>query len=181
MSSKAVSSKAVSNKAESPKDTPKDAPPLTEELIRGEVTLGQFLGMSNERLYKYAATGHQMLQAGRTKVALQIFEGLVAASPHDTVFRAQLGAAYMTVDRVDDAFDEYDQALRFNSSNVDALVGRGEIHLRRGKVPEGLKDLSKAIEYDPGLRRKSTQRARGTLLALKKQAEQAKAKPAAKK
>lgn len=175
-----MSRKPVSPKA-APKDAPKDAPSLEEGLIRGEVTLGQFLGLSNDRLYKYAATGHQMLQAGRVKVALQIFEGLVAAAPHDTVFRAQLGAAYMTVDRVDDAFAAYDQALRFNSTNVDALVGRGEILLRRGKVPEGLKDLGRAIEYDPALRRRSTQRARGTLLALKKQAEQAKAGSAAKR
>ena len=99
----------------------------------------------------------------------------MAAAPRDSVFHAQLGATFMTLERTDEAFEAYDTALRFNSGNVDALVGRGEIHLRRGKVPEGLKDLSQAIEFDPGLKRRSTQRARSTLLALKRQAEQVKA------
>ncbi len=154
---------------------------LAESLIRGEMPLGQFLGMSRERLYQIANVGHQMLQAGRVQLALEIFQGLVAVAPQDTVFHTQLGASLMTLERVDEAFDAYDKALLLNSANVDALVGRGEIFLRRGQVPEGLKDLSRAIEFDPALKRRATQRARGTLLALKKQAEQASAKPAPKK
>ncbi|WP_223754577.1 tetratricopeptide repeat protein [Myxococcus sp. RHSTA-1-4] len=149
-----------------------------ERLIRGEVPLGRFLGLTHAQLMAIAQTGHKMLEAGKAPLALEIFEGLVAAAPQDTVFLTQLGATYMTLERMDDAFRVYDQALLLNSTNVDALVGRGEIHLRRGQVPEGLKDLSRAIEADPALKRRSTQRAHGTLLALKMQAEQAKAAPA---
>ena len=152
-----------------------------ERVIRGEVSLGKFLGLTHEQLMSIARAGHKMLEAGKAPLALEIFQGLVAAAPQDTVFLTQLGATYMTLERLDDAFDAYAQAILLNSSNVDALVGRGEIYLRRGQVPEGLKDLSRAIEFDPGLKRRSTQRARGTLLALKKQAEQAKAAPAAPK
>ncbi|MCP3141404.1 tetratricopeptide repeat protein [Pyxidicoccus xibeiensis] len=167
---------------ESNAELPQD---VAERLLRGELELGQFLGLSRDKLYEYATTGHQMLQAGRTQQALKIFQGLVAASPKDSVFHAQLGATLLTLERVDEAFEAYDTALRFNNGNVDAYVGRGEIHLRRGSVPEGLKDLSRAIELDPGLARRSTQRAHGTLLALKRQAEQVKTKgrpaPGAKK
>ncbi|WP_240359428.1 tetratricopeptide repeat protein [Pyxidicoccus trucidator] len=152
-----------------------------ERLIRGEVSLGKFLGLTHEQLMSIARSGHKMLEAGKAPLALEIFQGLVAAAPQDTVFLTQLGATYMTLERMDDAFDAYSQAILLNSANVDALVGRGEIHLRRGQVPEGLKDLSRAIEFDPGLKRRSTQRARGTLLALKKQAEQAKVASAAPK
>jgi tetratricopeptide (TPR) repeat protein len=144
-----------------------------EKLIRGEMTLGEFLGMPREVLYRWAETGHQLLQAGSTQQALQIFQGLVAASPFDSVFHCQLAATYMTLEQYDEAFTEFDQALRFNGSNVDALVGRGEIHLRRGNVPEGLADFAKAVEKDPELKRRSTQRARSMLLVLKQQAEQA--------
>ncbi|MFP2929172.1 tetratricopeptide repeat protein [Pyxidicoccus sp. 3LG] len=153
----------------------------TELLVRGEISLGQFLGLPRKKLYEYATVGHQMLQAGRTQQALKIFEGLVAASPKDSVFHTQLGATLMTLERVDEAFESYDTALRYNNGNVDALVGRGEILLKRGKVPEGLKDLGRAIERDPGLERRSTQRARGTLLALKRQAEQVKTRPSGSK
>jgi tetratricopeptide (TPR) repeat protein len=154
---------------------------LTERLIRGEIELGQYLRLPKQKQYEIATIGYQMLQAGRTELAREIFEGLVAASPLDGVFRTQLGATYMTLERVDDAFGAFDQALQVDASNVDALVGRGEIYLRRGQVPEGLKDLSRAIELDPGLQRRSTQRARGTLLALKQQVDQVKAPPAGAK
>ncbi|MCP3060556.1 tetratricopeptide repeat protein [Myxococcus sp. K38C18041901] len=150
---------------------------LVEKLVKGELQLGQFLGMTRERLFEYAAIGHNMLQAGRTRLALDIFEGLVAAAPQEPAFHTQLGATLLTLERVDAAFDAYQRALALDGSHGDALVGRGEILLRRGQVPEGLKDLGRAIELDPGLKKRSTQRARSTLLALKKQAESLKAAP----
>ncbi|MFY2557605.1 tetratricopeptide repeat protein [Corallococcus terminator] len=151
---------------------------LAEKLIRGELQLGQFLGMTRERLFDYAGMGHSMLQAGRTRLALEIFQGLVTASPKEATFLTQLGATYLTLERTDEAFDAFQRALAVEASNVDALVGRGELHLRQGNIPDGLKDLSRAIELDPGLKKRSTQRARGTLLALKTQAEQIKKRPA---
>lgn len=150
--------------------------PIAEAVIRGEITLGQFLGISNEDLYRWANTAHQLLQAGSPQKALQIFEGLVAASPTDAVFHAQLAATYMSLERFDDAFTEFSLALQFNEGHVDALVGRGEIQLRRGNVPEALADLSTAIQKDPGLMRRATQRAHATLLSLKNHAEQVRKK-----
>ncbi|WNG45669.1 tetratricopeptide repeat protein [Archangium minus] len=147
-----------------------------EKLIRGEITLGQFLGMPTQVLYQWANTAHQLLQAGSTQQALQIFKGLVAAAPYDSVFHCQLAATYMTLEKYDEAFEEFEQSLRFNSGNVDALVGRGEIHLRRGNVPAGLADFTQATQRDPELKRRSTQRARATLLVLKQQAQQSGAK-----
>lgn len=150
---------------------------IGEAVIRGEITLAQFLNLSNEDLYKWANSAYQLLQAGSTQQALAIYQGLVAASPMDAVFHAQLAAAYMTLERFDEAFDEFTMALRFNEGHVDALVGRGEVYLRRGQVPEALADLSAAIQKDPGLKRAATRRAHATLLALKQQAEQAKKTP----
>ncbi|WP_246137666.1 tetratricopeptide repeat protein [Myxococcus llanfairpwllgwyngyllgogerychwyrndrobwllllantysiliogogogochensis] len=151
---------------------------LTEKLVRGELQLGQFLGMTRERLFDYAGMGHSMLQAGRTRLALEIFQGLVTAAPREPAFLTQLGATYLTLERTDEAFDAFQRALAVERSNVDALVGRGELLLRRGNIPDGLKDLSRAIELDPRLQKRSTQRARSTLLALKSQAEQIKGRPA---
>jgi len=155
-------------------ETKQDAVPeaVAEAVIRGELTLGQFLGISDEQLYGWANKAHQLLQAGSTSQALQIFKGLVVASPTNAVFHAQLAATYMTLERFDEAFEEFQLALQFNDGHVDALVGRGEIHLRRGHVPEALADLSKAIQRDPGLNRRATQRAHATLRTLKQQAEQ---------
>nr|WP_246357721.1 tetratricopeptide repeat protein [Pyxidicoccus fallax] len=147
--------------------------PVAEAVIRGEISLARFVGASNEDLYRWANIAHQLLQAGSTQQALTIFQGLVVASPMDAVFHAQLAATYMTLERFDEAFDEFNEALKYNRSHVDALAGRGEVYLRRGQVPEALADLSAAIQKDPTLKRAATQRAHGTLLALKQQAEQA--------
>ena len=144
-----------------------------EQLIRGEITLGQFLGMSREVLYRWAETAYNLLQAGSTQQALAIFQGLVAAAPYESTFHTQLAATHMTLQQYDEAFSEFELALRFGSSSVDALVGRGEIYLRRGNVPAGLADFTKAVQEDPELKRRSTQRARSMLLVLKQQAEQA--------
>lgn len=144
-----------------------------EKMIRGEITLGQFLGMSRKALYDFANTGHQLLQAGSTQQALQIFKGLVAADPYDSVFHCQLAATYMTLEQFDEAFEEFEQSLRFNPGNVDALVGRGEIHLRRGNVPAGLADFTQATQRDPELKHRSTQRARSMLIVLSQQAQSA--------
>lgn len=164
----------VSNTPPAGEKKPAVPEPIAEAVIRGEITLGQFLGISNEDMYRWANTAHQLLQAGSTQQALTIFQGLVAASPTDAVFHAQLAATYMTLERFDEAFDEFNLALQFNDGHVDALAGRGEIYLRRGQVPEALADLSAAIQKDPSLQRRATQRAHGTLLALKQQAEQVK-------
>lgn len=162
--------------SDSPKPEPKDIEipkEAAERLIRGEMSLGAFLGLSQEKLYGFANQAYQLLQAGHAQKAADIYEGLVAAAPTDSVFHGQLGATYMTLERFDDAFEAYSKSLQFNEANVDALVGRGEIYLRRSMVPEALKDLAAAIQYDPELKRAATRRAHGTLLALKVQAEQA--------
>jgi tetratricopeptide (TPR) repeat protein len=161
----------VSEPTPEEKNEPQIPQPVAEAVIKGEITLGQFLGIPREELYRWADMGYRLLQAGSAQQAVQIFQGLVAASPMDAVFHAQLGAAYMTLERFDEAFEAFSLALQFNEGHVDALVGRGELYLRRGQVPEALADLGRAIQRDPGLKRRATQRAHATLLALKQQAD----------
>ena len=142
-----------------------------EKLIGGEITPGEFLGLSNERLYKIATLGHGMLKSGQLPQALEIFEGLTAASPYDSVFHCNLAATYARLERFDEAKSSYTRALELNIANVDALVGRGELYLRESKVPEALKDITKALELDPKAERDTTKRARATLMVLQRMAE----------
>ena len=69
---------------------------------------------------------------------------------------------------LDEAFQQYSEALNFNYANVDALVGRAEIQLARGDMAAGISALKQAIEIDPEAVRPSTQRAGALLLALKR-------------
>jgi len=67
---------------------------VAEKLFLGEITPAEFLGMSNENLYKLAAMGHDLFKSDQIQGALEIFEGLTAASPYDSVFHTHLAATY---------------------------------------------------------------------------------------
>jgi tetratricopeptide (TPR) repeat protein len=155
-----------------PRATREVPPDVAEKLFLGEITPGEFLGMSNESLYKLATVGHEMLKTGQLQAALDIFEGLVAASPYDSVFHCHLAATYARFERLEEAKKSYSQALNFNIANVDAMVGRAEIYLRQNNIPEALKDLQAALKADPQAQRESTKRARTMLLMLQKMAQE---------
>lgn len=140
------------------------------QLARGEITLGEFAGLGRERLYEIAAEGYRMLDAGRLDEALAVYRGLVAADPFDSVFRCHLAATQLRRGDADAALREFDAALRLNVANVDALSGRGEALLSRGRVAEAVRDLNAALELDPQLKRPTTERARSLLLALRQAA-----------
>lgn len=145
---------------------------LAEKLIRGEITLGEFLGFSRSSLYEIAQLGYQMLTTGKLESALAIYRGLVQASPYDSVFHCHLGATLYAMGEHEEAVEEYSKAIQYNKANADALAGRGELYLRMNKVVEGLADLKAAIEADPEGKRASTLRARATVAMLREAAKQ---------
>jgi tetratricopeptide (TPR) repeat protein len=162
----------LSDKPQEKSASTKEIPPeRAEKLFLGEITTGEFLGMSTESLYKVATMGHEMFKSGQVQGALEIFEGLVAASPYDSVFHCHLAAAYARLERFDEAKASYTRSLELNIANVDALVGRGELYLRERKLSEALKDIQQALKLDPQATRDTTKRARATLLVLEKMAE----------
>ncbi len=140
------------------------------KLANGQITLAEYAGLSKSQLYEIAGIGYQMLNSGKLEEAREIYTGLVAADPYDSVFHCHLGAVYLRQGELEKAFIEYQAALRFNLANVDALAGRGEIFILKGENKRGLEDLRKALENDPEGRRPSTARARNLLLALHKEA-----------
>ena len=150
-------------------DFPKDLPAM---LIRGEVTLGDVFGLDRDSLYEIAQLGYGLLNSGNLREAKQIYSGLVAADPYDSVFHCHLAAVHHSLGELDEAFQQYTEALNFNYANVDALVGRAEIQLSRGDLAAGISALKQAIEIDPEGIRPSTLRARALLLALKRSVDE---------
>jgi tetratricopeptide (TPR) repeat protein len=149
---------------------------MAQKLFLGEITPGQFLGLSNEDLYKLASMGHEMFKSGQLQGALDVFTGLVAAAPYDSVFHCHLAATYARLERLEEAKASYTRSLELNIGNVDALVGRGELYLRESKLSEALQDIQQALKLDPQATRDTTKRARATLLVLQKMAEGGEAK-----
>lgn len=140
---------------------------LAGRLVSGQITLAEYAGLSREQLYEIAQVGYQLMNSGKLVEAREIYRGLVASSPFDSVFHCHLAAVHLRLAATDEAIKEFDTALRFNNANVDAFAGRGEAYLNRGQLAEAIEDLSTAIELDPQAERPSTLRARALLLALK--------------
>jgi Tfp pilus assembly protein PilF len=139
---------------------------LLDRLARGEVILAEVFGLDQDSLYKIANIGFGLLSSGKLAEAKQIYAGLVAADPYDSVFHCHLAAVHHRLRETEAAYREYSEALKFNCANVDALVGRGELQLERGEYKQALTDLRLAIETDPS--RPSAKRARALLLAFER-------------
>src|SRR5258708_2832974 len=92
---------------------------LPARLIRGETTLAQVFGLDREALYEIARIGYGLLNSGNLRDAKQIYAGLVAADPYDSVFHCHLGAVHHRLGEFDDAIRQYSLALSFNRSNGD--------------------------------------------------------------
>jgi tetratricopeptide (TPR) repeat protein len=156
------------------RDNKKPAAQRSEEargkLASGQMTLAQFVGLSRDEMYKIAQQAYQLMNRGKLEEARQIYSGLVAADPYDSVFHCHLGAVLFRMGEHEKAFEEYDAALRFNIANVDALAGRGELYIMRGEVKKGVEDLRAALEKDPQGERPTTQRARALLLSMREAA-----------
>ena len=145
----------------------KVTPELAAKLASGQITLAQFAGISREKLYEMANVAYALLNTGKLEEARDIYRGLVAADPFDSVFHCHLAATYLRMGESEKALKEFDAALRFNVANVDAFSGRGETYLSLGKLQEAVSDLKRTLELDPKLTRASTIRARAILLSLK--------------
>lgn len=143
---------------------------VRERLLNGEMTIAGALGVSREQLYAIANRGYQLLSSGRLTEARQIYEGLVAADPFDSVFHCHLGAVLWRAGEMERAFEEFDAAIRFNLANVDARAARGELYLQRGELKKGVEDLRAALENDPQGTHPSSVRARALLLSLRRAA-----------
>jgi tetratricopeptide (TPR) repeat protein len=141
-----------------------------EKLATGQATLAEYVGLSREQMYKIAQQAYQLMNRGKLEEARQIYSGLVAADPYDSVFHCHLGAVLFRMGEHEKAFDEYDAALRYNIANVDALAGRGELYIMRGDVKKGVEDLRGALEKDPQGEHPSTQRARALLFSMREAA-----------
>ncbi|MCD9185715.1 MAG: tetratricopeptide repeat protein [Pyrinomonadaceae bacterium] len=140
---------------------------IQEKLVTGQITISEAVGLNRKQLYAIARRGYQLMNSGKLEEARQIYAGLVAADPFDSVFHCHLGAIHWRMGNVEEAFKEYDASIRYNIANVDALAGRGELYLLKGEVKKGIEDLRKALENDPNAFRPATVRARALLVSLR--------------
>ena len=122
---------------------------VQEKLATGQMTIAEAVGLSRRQLYAIAQRGYQLLNSGKLEEARQIYAGLVAADPFDSVFHCHLGAVLWRMGEIEKAFAEYDASIRLNIANVDARAARGELYLLKGEVKKGHRRFTRGAGKRP--------------------------------
>lgn len=144
-----------------------------ERYIRGEVTLAELEGIDGESQQKVAQLGYRLLTSGRLTEARLIFEGLVALNAKEPYFLMAAGSVAQQEERWDDAERWYSLALERGGDNAVTRANRGEVRVMKGDVQGAAPDLMAAVKADPKGTEPTTQRARGLLLEIKRQLDEA--------
>ena len=108
--------------------------------------LSQGSANSPRRSWASAALfGQELFATGRPLPARKIFERLVAQDPSESFPYAMLASLLLALGEDDSALGLYERALSIDSTDLCALLGRAEIHLRAADPVEALVDVQTAI------------------------------------
>ena len=91
-----------------------------------------------------------LLQMNRLNEALETARQLQAASPELPTARLLLGDIYRVMDRPENAVVEYDQILKENPENIQALRGRAIAKYQLKLGDDALDDLAELLRLEPG-------------------------------
>lgn len=112
---------------------------------RGDATLMELKGYSNEELYFIAQHGYTLFLNGKIQDAQVVFEGLVAIDPRNDYYYRALGVVYHRRGDAERAIRQFTNALKVAPSSVAAYVNRAEVHISRRDFEAALEDLDKGI------------------------------------
>ncbi len=99
-------------------------------------------------LFRGFEEAHQARTEGRAKDAQQRLEGLVAADPANSVFRAELAAALRETGDLDSAVAFYRQAVALSPGDPDAWYSLATALAEKGNHGEALVALDAALQQD---------------------------------
>lgn len=116
-------------------------------LSEAEATFKQ-LSENPDREYRFLY-GQFLIGEGRKDAALAEFERLARRDPKDRTARTILVSTYVFLNRPEDAERVISNALQDNPKDLEALLQRGEILLRKGRLNEAQADLNQVLHAKP--------------------------------
>jgi tetratricopeptide (TPR) repeat protein len=134
--------------------------------LNGETSAAAMFGLSNAELFQIAQRGYQMIQTGKLRAAVQIFDGLIYLQADEPYFYAALGSIRQQQGDIEGALLCYQKALELKADNINSLANRGEIFFIQGKFTEALEDFHKVIALDSEAINPSTLRVRFLLAEI---------------
>ncbi len=85
------------------------------------------------------------------KNELTLWSDVVAKSPSKFRPRINLGSAYLSKNRLDDAEREFREAIRLDPSSAEAHNNLGTVCQRKGKIDDALREFRTAVDLDSSL------------------------------
>ncbi len=135
---------------------------------QGKISFREFSGLDPKKIQQVAEMGYVKLRHGRFREARKIFEVLTFIDNKNYFFHLALGGAYQKLKLNIDAIFQYNEALKFDPKNVNALVNRGEIYLRVKNYRKAAEDFREALLLDQEGKDRYANRARSLVVAIKR-------------
>jgi tetratricopeptide (TPR) repeat protein len=112
-----------------------------------EVTYKRLSDATDDQ-YKFLY-GQFLFEQGKRDAGVAEFQRLVRKDPKNRKARTNLVAAYVALNRLEDAEKVLSSALRENPKNVEALLQRGEIRLHKSQLSDAQNDLNQVLSAQP--------------------------------
>jgi tetratricopeptide (TPR) repeat protein len=106
-------------------------------------------GRLDEAVEYYSHTGTKLAMKGQAHEALKFLSKAVELRPESSANHNALGNAYMILEWLDQALEEYDKAVVLDSANAEAVYNTGMILERLGRVDEAEIHFRRFVEIAP--------------------------------
>jgi len=87
----------------------------------------------------------------RYEEAAALLEGLLVRSPESIALNEELGTAYLSLNRLDDALRAFETSLRHTTDDPDRMWGHAEVLRRLGRTDEAIRGFEQAVARWPSL------------------------------
>ena len=125
---------------------PVPASPLRSPAAPAPVPLGIRRGYAEDDLHALAEIAYHYLGSGGLRLAVTIFEGLVALAPSEPYFALALGLANDRLERDEDAAACYRRAALLDEADGRPEINLAELAIARGARAEALPHLRRGLE-----------------------------------
>jgi protein O-mannosyl-transferase len=109
------------------------------------------MAVTNDSSMIRCAYGCALLSRGDTKGAIANLEQAVRIEPEDPIAHDDLGGAYQSAKRLDDAAREYRRSIALKDDAASPHEGLGSILSERKEYAEARKEFERALEIEPGV------------------------------
>lgn len=133
-----------------------------------KISFAALTRLDPKKIKQVSEMGFVKLRHGRFNEARKIFEVLTFLDHKNYFHHLALGGAYQKLKRYVDAIFQYNEALKYNPGNLNALVNRGELYLRNRNYRKAAEDFREAILTDMKGKDRFANRARSLVIAIKR-------------